>query len=48
LDYGYYAPTVYFSLIVEEAAMIETTETEPKEILARKKMREEVKGLQKS
>lgn len=28
LDYGYYAPTVYFPLIIEEALMIEPTETE--------------------
>ncbi|MDR3253349.1 MAG: aminomethyl-transferring glycine dehydrogenase subunit GcvPB [Endomicrobium sp.] len=33
LDYGYYAPTVYFPLIVEEAVMIEPTETESKETL---------------
>ena len=33
LDYGYYAPTVYFPLIVEEALMIEPTETESKETL---------------
>ncbi|MCL2484793.1 MAG: aminomethyl-transferring glycine dehydrogenase subunit GcvPB [Endomicrobia bacterium] len=33
LDYGYYAPTVYFPLIVEEAMMIEPTETESKETL---------------
>ena len=33
LDYGYYAPTVYFPLIVEEAIMIEPTETESKETL---------------
>lgn len=30
LDYGFYAPTVNFPLIVEEALMIEPTETEPK------------------
>ncbi|HHU61236.1 MAG TPA: aminomethyl-transferring glycine dehydrogenase subunit GcvPB [Natronincola sp.] len=30
LDYGYHAPTVYFPLNVEEAIMIEPTETEPK------------------
>lgn len=30
LDYGFYAPTVYFPLIVEEAIMIEPTETESK------------------
>lgn len=33
LDYGYHAPTVYFPLIVEEAMMIEPTETESKETL---------------
>jgi len=33
LDYGFYAPTVYFPLIVEEALMIEPTETEAKETL---------------
>ncbi|HQJ24852.1 MAG TPA: aminomethyl-transferring glycine dehydrogenase subunit GcvPB, partial [Bacillota bacterium] len=33
LDYGYHAPTGYFPLIVEEAIMIEPTETESKETL---------------
>jgi glycine dehydrogenase subunit 2 len=33
LDYGCYAPTVYFPLIVEEALMIEPTETESRETL---------------
>ena len=33
LDYGYYAPTVYFPLIVPEALMIEPTETESKSTL---------------
>lgn len=33
LDYNFYAPTVYFPLIVEEALMIEPTETEAKETL---------------
>ncbi len=33
LDYGYYAPTIYFPLIVEEAIMIEPTETETKAVL---------------
>lgn len=33
LDYGYYAPTIYFPLIVEEALMIEPTETESKQTL---------------
>jgi len=30
LDYGFHPPTVYFPLIVQEALMIEPTETEPK------------------
>jgi glycine dehydrogenase subunit 2 len=29
LDYGFHPPTVYFPLIVDEAMMIEPTETEP-------------------
>ncbi|MFZ5944102.1 MAG: aminomethyl-transferring glycine dehydrogenase subunit GcvPB [Bacillota bacterium] len=33
IDYGYHPPTVYFPLIVEEAMMIEPTETESKETL---------------
>jgi glycine dehydrogenase subunit 2 len=33
LDLGFYAPSVYFPLIVEEALMIEPTETESKETL---------------
>lgn len=33
LDYGIHAPTVYFPLIVEEAMMIEPTETESKDTL---------------
>ncbi len=33
LDEGFYAPTVYFPLVVEEAFMIEPTETESKETL---------------
>jgi glycine cleavage system P protein (glycine dehydrogenase) subunit 2 len=33
LDYGMHAPTVYFPLIVNEALMIEPTESEPLEIL---------------
>jgi glycine dehydrogenase subunit 2 len=33
LDYGIHAPTVYFPLIVEEALMIEPTETETKAVL---------------
>ncbi len=35
LDYGVHAPTVYFPLIVQEALMIEPTETETKETLER-------------
>ncbi len=31
LDYGYHPPTVYFPLIVEEALLIEPTETESRE-----------------
>lgn len=31
LDFGFYAPTIYFPLIVSEAIMIEPTETESKE-----------------
>ena len=33
LDFGVHAPTIYFPLIVEEAMMIEPTETESKETL---------------
>lgn len=33
LDYGYYAPTIYFPLIVPESMMIEPTENESKETL---------------
>lgn len=33
LDYGFYAPTIYFPLTIEEAIMIEPTETESKETL---------------
>ncbi len=33
LDYGFHAPTVYFPLIVEEALMIEPTETESLQVL---------------
>jgi glycine dehydrogenase subunit 2 len=33
LDYGFYAPTVYFPLVVEEAMLIEPTETESKEAI---------------
>ncbi len=35
LDYGVYAPTVYFPLIVQEALMVEPTETETPETLER-------------
>lgn len=35
LDFGFYAPTVYFPLIVREALLIEPTETESKETLDR-------------
>src|SRR5699024_11619839 len=31
LDYGYHPPTIYFPLNVEEAMMVEPTETESKE-----------------
>src|SRR5699024_2178717 len=33
LDYGFHPPTIYFPLNVEEAMMIEPTETESKETL---------------
>jgi len=33
LDYGFHAPTIYFPLIVEEAIMIEPTETESRQTL---------------
>lgn len=33
LDYGFYAPTIYFPLIVPEAMMLEPTETESKKTL---------------
>ncbi len=33
LDLGFYAPSTYFPLVVEEALMIEPTETESKETL---------------
>ncbi len=33
LDFGYHPPTIYFPLIVEEAMMIEPTETESRETL---------------
>ena len=33
LDHGFYAPTIYFPLVVSGAIMIEPTETESKETL---------------
>jgi glycine dehydrogenase subunit 2 len=33
LDYGFHSPTIYFPLIVEDALMIEPTDTETKETL---------------
>jgi glycine dehydrogenase subunit 2 len=33
LDYGFHAPTIYFPIIVDEAIMIEPTESESKETL---------------
>lgn len=33
LDYGIHPPTMYFPMIVEEALMVEPTETEPREVL---------------
>ncbi len=33
LDYGFHAPTVYFPLVVDEAIMMEPTETESRETL---------------
>ena len=33
IDYGIHPPTMYFPLIVDEALMIEPTETESKETL---------------
>jgi glycine dehydrogenase subunit 2 len=35
LDFGFYAPTVYFPLVIPEALMVEPTETEGKETLDR-------------
>ncbi|MCK5763949.1 MAG: aminomethyl-transferring glycine dehydrogenase subunit GcvPB [Clostridiales bacterium] len=48
MDYGYHPMTIYFPLIVEEAMMIEPTETETKEtldgfIIALKEIAEEAK-----
>ena len=33
IDYGYHPPTVYFPLVVDEAMLIEPTESESKETL---------------
>jgi glycine dehydrogenase subunit 2 len=49
LDFGIYAPTIYFPLIVEGAMMIEPTETESKEsldyfIAVMKQIRDEIKN----
>jgi glycine dehydrogenase subunit 2 len=33
LDHGYHPPTVYFPLLVEEALLVEPTETETKQTL---------------
>jgi glycine dehydrogenase subunit 2 len=33
IDYGYHPPTIYFPLVVEEAMMVEPTESETKETL---------------
>jgi glycine dehydrogenase subunit 2 len=33
LDYGFHPPTVYFPLLVDEALLVEPTETETKEAL---------------
>jgi glycine dehydrogenase subunit 2 len=33
LDHGYHPPTVYFPLVVDEALLVEPTETETKETL---------------
>ena len=33
LDYGFYAPTIYFPLVVSGALMVEPTETESSETL---------------
>jgi glycine dehydrogenase subunit 2 len=47
IDYGFYPPTVNFPLIVEEALMIETPESESREVLdafadAMKSIRKEI------
>ena len=51
LDYGFYAPTISFPLIVPEAMMIEPTESEPKEELDRFcdtliRIREEIREIE--
>jgi glycine dehydrogenase subunit 2 len=33
LDYGFHPPTIYFPLLVDEALMVEPTETETREAL---------------
>jgi len=33
LDYGFHPPTIYFPLLVDEALMVEPTETETRESL---------------
>ena len=35
LDYGFHPPTIYFPLLVDEALMVEPTETETRESLDR-------------
>ena len=35
MDFGFHPPTIYFPLLVDEALMIEPTETESKETLDR-------------
>jgi glycine dehydrogenase subunit 2 len=45
LDYGFYAPTVYFPLVVKEALMIEPTETESPETL--RKFAQAIKNIVK-
>ncbi|HIC98034.1 MAG TPA: glycine dehydrogenase subunit 2 [Aquificaceae bacterium] len=49
LDFGFYAPTVYFPLVVREALMIEPTETESPRTLREfaKALREIVKEVKK-
>ena len=33
IDYGYHPPTMYFPLVVEEALLVEPTESESKETI---------------